>query len=89
MFSSCPPHRPKKDKKKTRGPQALRSTEYQRLNYTDLLSEGHIFAYEQPHYNYNKMHARRTTDDDGRQPIVIGHLSNSGNLKINSKHGKL
>ena len=54
--------------------------------YNDLF--GHAVAYEQPHYN-NKMHARRTTDDDGRQPIVIGHLRNSGNLKINSKHRKL
>ena len=26
--------------------------------------------------------ARRTTDDDGRQPIAIGHLSDSGDLKI-------
>ena len=25
--------------------------------------------------------ARRTTDDDGRQPIAIGHLSHSGDLK--------
>ena len=25
--------------------------------------------------------ARRTTDDDGRQPIAIGHLSDSGDLK--------
>ena len=24
---------------------------------------------------------RRTTDDDGRQPIAIGHLSDSGDLK--------
>ena len=36
----------------TRGPQALRSPEYQRL-YTDFLSEGCIFAYQQPHYNNN------------------------------------
>ena len=26
--------------------------------------------------------ARRTTHDDGRQPIAIGHLSDSGDLKI-------
>ena len=25
--------------------------------------------------------ARRTTNDDGRQPIAIGHLSDSGDLK--------
>ena len=25
--------------------------------------------------------ARRTTHDDGRQPIAIGHLSDSGDLK--------
>ena len=33
----------------TRGPQS-QSLEYQRL-YTDFLSEEHIFAYQQPHYN--------------------------------------
>ena len=27
------------------------------------------------------VNARRTTDDDGRQPIAIGHLSYSGELK--------
>ena len=26
--------------------------------------------------------ARRTTNDDGRQPIAIGHLSDSGDLKM-------
>ena len=26
--------------------------------------------------------AHRTTHDDGRQPIAIGHLSDSGDLKI-------
>ena len=32
---------------------------------------------------------RRRTDDDGRQPIAIGHLSDSGDLKIytNSNNG--
>ena len=37
----------------TRGPQALRSLEYQRL-CTDFLSKGRIFAYQQTHYN-NKL----------------------------------
>ena len=39
---------------KIRGPQALRSPEYERL-YTDFLSEGHIFAYQQPRYYINKI----------------------------------
>ena len=30
------------------------------------------------------VNARRTTVDDGRQPIAIGHLSYSGDLKISS-----
>lgn len=34
----------------TRGPQALLSPEYQRL-CTDFLTEGSIFAYQQPHCN--------------------------------------
>ena len=29
--------------------------------------------------------ARRTTHDDGRQPIAIGHLSDSGDLKIEKR----
>ena len=28
--------------------------------------------------------ARRTTHDVGRRPIAIGHLSDSGDLKINT-----
>ena len=28
------------------------------------------------------VNAQPTTDDDGRQPIAIGHLSDSGDLKI-------
>ena len=31
-----------------------------------------------------KDYARQTKDDDGRQPIAIGYLSNSGDLKITS-----
>ena len=30
--------------------------------------------------------ARRKTHDDGRQPIAIGHLSDSGDLKIRKTH---
>ena len=29
--------------------------------------------------------AWHTTDDDGRQPIAIGHLSDSGDLKTESE----
>ena len=29
--------------------------------------------------------ARRTPHDDGRQPIAIGHLSDSGDLKMGTK----
>ena len=32
---------------------------------------------------------RRTTHDDGRQPIAIGHLSDSGDLKITSMTFKI
>ena len=28
---------------------------------------------------------RRTTHDDGRQPIAIGHLSDSGDLKMTTQ----
>ena len=31
------------------------------------------------------VNARRTTDDDGRQPRAIGHLSDSGDLNISLK----
>ena len=33
--------------------------------------------------------ARRSTHDDGRQPIAIGHLSDSGDLKILSRSREL
>ena len=38
-------------KQEAHGPE--RSPEYQRL-YTDFLSEGLIFAYQQPHHRINK-----------------------------------
>ena len=40
-------------KNKTRGPQALTVTWVSETLYTEFLSEGCIFGYQQPHY-YNK-----------------------------------
>ena len=37
------------------------------------------FAYDWPSNSWKD--ARRTADDDGRQPIAIGHLSDSGDRK--------
>ena len=33
-------------------------------------------------YCWEDVYAQRTMDDDGRQPKAIGHLSDSGDLKI-------
>ena len=34
------------------------------------------------------VNGRRTTDDDGRQTIAIGHLSDSGDLKDDNHKSK-